>query len=249
MNDFIQLTEENLEEEHICCIIRSRSIHPGIQSKKEWLSWQLKHGHVFYKLNQKGCCFIEYAPLEYSWVPVTGENYLYIYCLWVNSPFKKQGYGKQLMEHCISQAKEEGYSGICMLGSKKQKNWLSNQSFAKSFGFQVVDTTCDGYELLAYSLDGRIPSFSKSVTQKIEEKELTIYYSDQCPFIDQKIKQIQSYCDSHLIPYHLIHVTSLEMAKNLPCVFNNFGAFYKQKFITVNLLDEKSIQRIIENES
>lgn len=38
MNDFIQLTEENLEEEHICCIIRSRSKHPGIQSKKEWLS-------------------------------------------------------------------------------------------------------------------------------------------------------------------------------------------------------------------
>ena len=59
------------------------------------------------------------------------------------------------MEYCLADAREKGKSGICMLGAKKQKNWLSDQSFAKKFGFEVVDTTDNGYELLALSFDGK----------------------------------------------------------------------------------------------
>ena len=61
-NDFINLTEENVSDEHLCCIIRSRKSHPGITAKREWLSDRLKEGHVFRKLNVKGTVFIEYAP-------------------------------------------------------------------------------------------------------------------------------------------------------------------------------------------
>ena len=74
-NDFINLTEENVSDEHLCCIIRSRKSHPGITAKREWLSDRLKEGHVFRKLNVKGTVFIEYAPLETAWVPVEGNQY------------------------------------------------------------------------------------------------------------------------------------------------------------------------------
>ena len=63
------------------------------------------------------------------------------------------------MEYCIADAKEKGRSGICMLGAKKQKSWLSDQSFAKKFGFEVVDTIDNSYELLALSFDGTVPEF------------------------------------------------------------------------------------------
>lgn len=43
---------------------------------------RLEEGHVFRKLDEKGAVFVEYAPLETAWVPVTGDNYLYLYCLW-----------------------------------------------------------------------------------------------------------------------------------------------------------------------
>lgn len=79
--NFINLTTENLEQEHLCCIIRSRKPHPGVEAKRQWLSDRLKEGHVFRKLNAKGCCFIEYAPLEMAWVPINGDNFYYIYCL------------------------------------------------------------------------------------------------------------------------------------------------------------------------
>lgn len=207
-SEFINLTAENIGEEHLCCIIRSKKPHPGVEAKRSWLSGQLKEGHVFRKLNEKGCCFIEYAHLEKAWVPITGDNFYYIYCLWVDGKLKGKGYGRELMEYCIADAREKGKSGICMLGAKKQKNWLSNQAFAKKYGFETVDVTDNGY-------------------------------------IYDKIEDIRQYCESDNIPVSLILVDSLQKAKELPCVFNNWGAFYQGQFITVNLLDVPSVQKIL----
>ena len=61
--EFIDLTPENIEDEHLCCIIRTKKGHPGIEAKRAWLKERLREGHVFRKLNVKGCAFIEYAPL------------------------------------------------------------------------------------------------------------------------------------------------------------------------------------------
>ena len=121
--DFVNLTKENLSDEHLCCIIRSKKPHAGIDAKRQWLSDRLNEGHVFRKLNAKATVFIEYAPLETAWVPIIGDNYYYLYCLWVLGSPKGNGYGRALMEYCLTDAKEKGKSGVCMLGSKKQKNW------------------------------------------------------------------------------------------------------------------------------
>ena len=121
--DFVNLTKENLSDEHLCCIIRSKKPHAGIDAKRQWLSDRLNEGHVFRKLNAKATVFIEYAPLETAWVPVIGDNYYYLYCLWVLGSPKGNGYGRALMEYCLTDAKEKGKSGVCMLSSKKQKNW------------------------------------------------------------------------------------------------------------------------------
>lgn len=244
--DFINLTTENLDSEHLCCIIRSKKPHPGITAKRQWLSDRLTEGHVFRKLNIKGTVFIEYAPLETAWVPIVGDNYYYIYCLWVLGSPKGSGYGKALMEYCLADAKAKGKSGVCMLGAKKQKSWLSDQAFAKKFGFEVVDTTDNEYELLALSFDGTTPKFAQNAkSMKIENKELTIYYDMQCPFIYQKIEKIKEYCETLDVPVSLIQVDTLQKAKELPCVFNNFAAFYKGSFETVNLLNPDNLQRIL----
>ncbi len=244
--DFVNLTTENLTNEHLCCIIRSKKPHQGIDAKRKWLSDRLSEGHVFRKLNAKATVFIEYAPLETAWVPVIGNNYYYVYCLWVLGSDKGKGYGKLLMEYCLADAKEKGKSGICMLGAKKQKSWLSDQSFAKKFGFEVVDVTDDGYELLALSFDGTIPAFAPNAKkQKIESNVLTIYYDMQCPYIYQKIELIKQYCETNNVPVSLIQVDTLQKAKELPCVFNNWGVFYKGNFETVNLLDVSYLDRIL----
>ena len=243
--DFVNLTTENLATEHLCCIIRSKKAHQGIEAKRQWLSDRLNEGHVFRKLDIKGCAFIEYAPLENAWVPIVGDNFYYIYCLWVQGAPRGCGYGHQFMEHCIDDAKKLGKSGICMLGAKKQKNWLSDQKFAEKFGFETADETEDGYRLLALSFDGSKPKFAPSVTQEINRKELTIYYDFQCPYIFQRIEKLKKYCADKNIPANFVLVDTLEKAKKLPCVFNNWAVFYGGKFITVNQIDGPTAEKII----
>ena len=244
--DYVNLTTENLGNQHLCCIIRSKKPHPGVEAKRQWLADRLKEGHVFRKLNAKATVFIEYAPLETAWVPITGDNYFYVYCLWVQGSYKGKGYGKALMEYCLADAKEKGKSGVCMLGAKKQKSWLSDQAFAKKFGFEVVDTTDTGYELLALSFDGTTPKFAPNAkTQQIESKELTIYYDMQCPYVCQKVELIKQYCETNDVPVSFMQVDTLKKAKELPCVFNNWGVFYQGHFETVNLLDVAYLKRIL----
>ena len=246
MADYVNITTENLAVEHLCCIIRSRKLHPGVEAKRQWLSARLREGHVFRKLDVKGCAFIEYAPLETAWTPVVGENYIYVYCLWVAGEAKGNGCGKALMEYCISDAREKGKSGVCMLGADRQKAWLSDQSFAGKYGFSAVDTTNSGYELLALSFDGSAPQFAPNAKkERIESGELTIYYDMQCPFILQRIGVLKEYCAENGVPAQFLEVDTLQKAKELPCVFNNWAVFYKGRFETVNQLDPAALARLL----
>ena len=243
--ELITLTQDNLAREHLCCIIRTKTVHPGVEAKRAWLARRLEEGHVFRKADLIGCAFIEYAPLETAWTPVLGENYLYIYCLWVTGEPKGRGYGRRLMESCLADARARGRSGVCMLGAKKQKAWLSDQSFAKKYGFRTVDTAGE-YELLALSFDGTAPRFApEAKRQTIESRDLTVYYDDQCPFIPQRAAKLREYCAANAIPARFIHVDSLEAAKRLPCVFNNWAVFCGGQFVTVNQLDGPALQKIL----
>ena len=244
---FINLTLENLADEHLCCIIRTKKPHPGVEAKRQWLAERLKEGHVFRKLDVKGTVMIEYAPLETAWVPVVGDNYEYLYCLWVAGEYRGRGHARALMEYCLRDAREKGRSGVCMLGARRQKSWLSDQSFAKKFGFETVDTTDNGYELLACSFDGTVPRFTEKAKRcRIESRALTLYYDLQCPYVLQYVEQLKEYCADSAIPAAFIQVDSLEQAKGLPCVFNNWALFYKGRFETVNILNASQLKKILE---
>ena len=241
---FINLTIENIDAEHLCCAISDKKHQTGVAVKKDWLKERIAEGHVFRKLDVKGKVFIEYAPLETAWVPILGKNYLYIYCLWVAGSFKGKGYAKSLMEYCINYAKTKGKSGVCILSSKKKKPYLADLKFLLKFGFEIVDTVNDEYELLALSFNGKKPYFSPEVkNMKISSKDLTIYYGMQCPYIPNCIEQVQEYCDRNSIPLNLIAVDTLEKAKHLPCIFNNWAVFYQGKYETNQLLNETLLKK------
>ena len=243
---FVDLTPENLADETLCCIVRMKKAHPGVEAKRQWLAERLKEGHVFRKLEGRATVFMAYAPLEKAWVPIFGENYLYIYCLWTEGESRGKGYGKALLESCLADARAQGRSGVCMLGAEKQKAWLSDQAFAEKYGFETVDTTSDGYHLLSLSFDGTKPRFGENAKrQAIEPRELTVYYSSQCPYIHQSVELVRKTCEEQETLCTLISVDTLEKAKTLPCVFNNWAVFYRGKFVTVNLLDAAALKRLL----
>ena len=117
----------------------------------------------------------------------------------------------------------------------------------QKFGFETVDTIGSEYELMALSLNGSKPNFAASAKkQSIDSETLTIYYGLQCPYIPNCIEQIESYCKTNGIPVKLIKVDTLEKAKELPCVFNNWAVFYKGKFETVHLLNEGFLKKMLD---
>lgn len=242
--EFKNITIDNIDTEHLCCAIADKKHQCGVNVKKEWLRQRVNEGHVFRKLDQRGKVFIEYAPLETAWVPIIGDNYLYIYCLWVSGSFKGKGYGKALLEYCIEDARTKGKSGVCILSSKKKKPYLSDKKFVETYEFKVVDSVGE-YELLALSFDGTIPSFTNNVKKgSIDSKTLTIYYGKQCPFIPNCVEQVRKCCKDYSIDVNLIEVDSLEKAKSVPCIFNNWAVFKEGKFETVLLLNEGYLKKL-----
>ena len=61
--EYIKVTNENIDKEHICCAI-SNNNDIQVSSKKEWLKEQFREGLVFLKSAERGKCFIEYLPAE-----------------------------------------------------------------------------------------------------------------------------------------------------------------------------------------
>ena len=246
MNEYVNLTLENIDEEHICCAIGDPKHQDGVDRKKEWIKAKLKDGHVFRKLNARGKIFIEYEPIETAWCPVVGKNYEYIYCLWVAGSFKDKGIGKELLEYAIEDAKKSGKNGICTMVSKKKKPFLGEKKFFEHFGFKVIDTIGD-YELLALQFkEGDMPKFNDTArTMKIENKNFTIYYSNECPYVEYEVKELSNYAKEKGINLEFIKIDSLEKAKNAPCIFNNWANFYNGEFISNTILNANSLEKLL----
>jgi len=241
--DYINIDIDNIEQEHLCCAISGKMHQAGVDLKKKWIKEQFKNGHVFRKLNQNGKVFIEYGNLEQEYVPIIGDNYLYIYCFWVAGSFKGKGHGKNLVEYCIEEAKRLDKNGICIVGNTKKLPFLSDIKFLKTFGFELVDKAEPHFELYALKLkDCEPPKFTdKARKNEIDEDGLVIYYNAECPYILNCLEEIKEVCQEYQIDLKTHYIDTLKKAKDMPCFINNFVVFYNKKFITHELLNKNRL--------
>ena len=246
MNEYINLDEKNIDEEHICCAIGDPKHQNGVDKKKEWIKSKLSDGHVFRKLNARGKIFIEYEPIETAWTPVIGKNYIHIYCLWVAGSFKGKGIAKELLEYAINDAKKKKMSGLCTIVTEKKKPFIGDKKFFEHFGFKVVDTIND-YQLMVLSFDDKeTPKFSDTARRmEIDNQDFTIYYSNECPYVEYEVKELSDYAKDKGIKLNFINIDSLEKAKNAPCIFNNWANFYEGKFISNTILNTSAFAKLL----
>ena len=108
--DYIRLSPENLESEHICCAI-SNAKDPQVIAKKQWLAERLGEGLIFLKADARGKCFIEYIPAENTWAPIDAPGYMFIDCLWVSGSFKGHGYSNGPAQRMYPRQPRKGQIG------------------------------------------------------------------------------------------------------------------------------------------
>ena len=133
------------------------------------------------------------------------------------------------------------------LTSKKKKPFLGEKKFFEHYGFKVVDRIGD-YELLALQFDeNETPRFNNNArTMKIDNEEFTIYYSPECPYVEYEVNELSEYAKEKNIKITFIKIDSLEKAKEVPCVFNNWANFYKGEFLSNTILNANSFEKIFD---
>ena len=124
--EYIRVTKDNLDTEHICCAI-SNNRDVQVSSKKAWLADRFGEGLVFLKSVERGKCFVEYIPAENAWVPILADGYMYIDCLWVSGSFKGHGYSSDLLNACIEE-KRGRRDCVFWLRQRRDHSWQIRSS-------------------------------------------------------------------------------------------------------------------------
>ena len=101
--------------------------------------------------------------------------------------------------------------------------------------------------MLALQFDNTpTPKFNDTARKmEIDNKDFTIYYSNECPYVEYEVKELSDYAKSKNIKLNFVKIDTLEKAKNAPCIFNNWANFYKGKFISNTLLNANAFEKLI----
>jgi GNAT superfamily N-acetyltransferase len=247
----IKLTNSNIEDEHICCAISDKKCSIGYQKKKDWLKTEFKNGYTFKKVDVRGKVFIEYIPIESSWLPLKGKNFMVINCFWVSGQYKGQGNGKRLLEECIKDAAR--MDGIVAISSDKKRPFMTDPKFLKYHGFEIIDEAPPLFKLwgLKTNKEADFPKILE--TAKLgtapNKKGITAYYTNTCPFTDFYLNQVLiDYAKEKNIALTLNHIKSQEEARQLPIPWVINSIFYNGELVTLEMKANKHLDKIINKE-
>ena len=222
--EYIRVTKENLEQEHICCAI-SNNKDVQVSSKKAWLAERFDEGLVFLKSVERGKCFIEYIPAENAWNPIVADN-----------------------DECIRDSKEKGKSGLCILSSAKKKPFLADPKFLAHKGFKVCDEADNGIQLwyLPFSADAPIPQFKECARHpKIAERGYVLYYTSQCPFNAKYVPVLEAVAKEQGVLFKAIHLQSKSEAQNAPTPITTYAFFRDGDYLTNEQMNDKRFLKVI----
>ena len=246
--EYIRLTKENLENEHICCAI-SNDKDVQVSSKKAWLRDRFDDGLVFLKSVERGKCFIEYIPAENAWNPIDADGYMYIDCLWVSGSLKGHGYSNDLLNACIDDSRRKGKKGLCILCTAKKKPFLADPRYLKHKGFSVCDEADNGVQLwyMPFEPGSEPPVFKECAKHPhVGESGYVLYYTSQCPFNAKYVPVLKQTAKERGIPFKAIHIESKEAARSAPTPITTYALFLDGKYLTSEQTNEAKFLKMID---
>ena len=245
--EYIRVTKENLDSEHICCAI-SNNRDVQVASKKAWLAERFDEGLVFLKSTERGKCFIEYIPAEMAWNPLEADGYMYIDCLWVSGSLKGHGYANELLAACIEDSRVKGKKGLCILSSAKKRPFLADPKFLKHKGFAVCDEAENGVQLwyLPFSPAAAAPSFKDCARHPhIGEAGYVLYYTHQCPFNAKYVPLVEKTARERGVPFRAIRLESREAAQCAPTPITTYALFFNGEYLTNEQMNEARFLKLL----
>jgi len=239
----ITMTESDLGKSQMFCG-HSPSYRHGYNAKIEWLRRRLREGmrYTLLRVNGRNAGMIEYVPGENAWRGVEANGYLFIHCFWVIGQNRGHGYGRQLLQACLEDAR--GTHGVAVAVSKT--HWLPTPKLFLKNGFELADQAAPSFDLLVkrFSPEAPLPRFKRPVQKA--PPGLTLYHSDQCPYT-QNVPDIVAKVGEQLnIPVNIVYLDSAETAQESPCPYGTLALFYNGELLTYHPAGTKKILELLE---
>ncbi len=232
----IEITPETVNDYDLFCY-KSKKKQPGYQKKLDWFIMRFKEGLRLKLLlirEKKGFTsrgFIEYIPGEFTWRGINAKGYMVIHCLWVVGRNKGKGYGTKLINECINDA--QGMNGVAVVTS--EKTWLPSKSIFIKNGFMKVDTAFSDFDLLIkrFNENTSIPRFKIHQPMEIKDSNgFFIYKSDQCPYTNASMREIEEYAIEKCISLQIKSITNSKEAQAIPHPYGTYCVFFNGKLLS-----------------
>jgi len=198
------------------------------------------------KLPERG--FIEYISGEYAWRAVNAKGYMFIHCLWVVGKSKGKGYSSVLINECIKDAQKARMKGASMVTSEGV--WVAGKKVLLKHGFKSVAEAPPAFDLMVKKFGkARSPSFTGDWDKKAAKykKGLTIFRSDQCPYIEDATNTLVEAADESGIKCKVIELKTARQLRELsPSAYGNFNVVYNGKLLSYHYLLKKDFIKELE---
>jgi GNAT superfamily N-acetyltransferase len=244
--EIVTVDAGNVDELGFFCF-KSKRKSEGYAQKLNWLRDRFTEGlkiHIVYE-DGRSVGFIEYIPGEFAWRAVRAPGYLLIHCLWVVGKAKEKGYGSQLVEACLADAKARGVSGVAMVTSSKP--WLAGSQLLLKHGFERVDAAPPSFELLVQRFDDAPPpSFPTDWEARLAQfgPGLTIVRSDQCPYMEDATNQILDFGRSRGIEAKVTEFkTAREVQDRSPTAYGTFAVVHDGQLLSYYYMLPKDLEK------
>jgi len=247
--EILKLTANNIQEQHICCAISDKKCKNGYEKKKDWLKTEFKNGYTFQKVAVRGKVFIEYVPIENSWLPLEGKNFMVINCFWVSGQFKGKGNGKRLIQECFEDAKE--MDGIVAISSDKKRPFMTDPKFLKHQGFEIIDDAKPFFKLwgLKTNPNAEFPKIMETAKSGTcpNKKGITAYYSNTCPFTEYYTNELlRGYAEKKGVPLTINHINSKEIGRQMPIPWIINSVFYNGELVSLEMKVDRHLEKLID---
>ena len=217
--EYIQVTKENITEEHICCAI-SNNKDVQVASKKAWLLDRFADGLVFLKSAERAFKGHGYSnDLLEACIRDSGEKGKKGLC--ILSAAKKKPFlaDPKYLKHKGFSVSDEADNGI-------QLWYLPFSADAQP----PVFLECAKHP-------------------HIDEAGYVLYYTSQCPFNAKYVPIIMETAKAHGIPFKAVHIESREEAQSAPSPITTYALFLDGEYLTNEQMNESKFLKLAASRS
>lgn len=241
--NFIDVTVENVG---VCCIKNKKS--PGYAKKVAWFKDKINAGlkiKIVADEDGKQHGFIEYLPSELAWRPIKAKGYYFIQCIALfGKELRNHTIGSTLLKECERDAIENGKVGVCTMTSNGP--WIATKEIFSKNGFKLAEEK-GRFELMYKPLGNHnsIPQFNDWTKCQERYKGWNIIYSDQCPWHEKSVVDLQKAASKHGIKLNVERITTPKEAQNAPSGFGTFSLVKDGELLEDHYISKTRFENIL----